>query len=143
MNMSDSTRLSLKDKRAAATIAIIILIVLAIFAAVKETANYFYKKNHCTAQTTGIIAEVKLHTDEYSSDRSYIKYSVNGKEYTLKLFHHLGDKEGQKLTVHYDPNKPETAYIGDSPTDKKSLLLAGISFMIFMSAFVIYLKKAR
>lgn len=143
MNMSGSTRLSLKDKRALAIIAIIVLIFLAIFVAVKETASYFYKKNHCTAQTTGVIAEVKLHTDEYSSDRSYIKYSVNGKEYTIEQPHYLGDKEGQKLTIHYDPNKPETAYIGDSPTDKKSLLLAGISSMVFVSVFVIYLKKVR
>ena len=98
----------------------LILIVFGVFMFCINTKNQDYIK--VDAVVSGTVLVEDTHTDAEGNTvvatyNVYVKYSVNGTEYETLLGELSGYKEGDKITIYYDPNDPNNI------TQTKSLLL--------------------
>ena len=116
------------------------------------TFYYFYigKKKKCTAETTGTVVDQV--GDGNSKLYPVVEYEVNGKVYRKRnsatittqsarsINWNNGYRRGQKLTVHYDPDKPTRWMINDSK-EQKVLPIIFLSFglAIFAVAAIIFI----
>ena len=85
---------------------LLIAIIYAFFA--------IYKKRKCTAKVDAVVTEVKTRTSRYSPVYLPIcEYYVNGIGYkrTGPPHHDNVLPVGSTITIAYDPNKPQRAYI--------------------------------
>ncbi|MDR0443375.1 MAG: DUF3592 domain-containing protein [Treponema sp.] len=116
------------------------MVIFLIFGALCTSISLFgIKRNRrlkvvCTSQTTGIVIEVhRRRSGGSKSSYSYypeFSYTANGRPYRdCSVFGTPKSRftEGQKVTVHYDPNKPEDYYVGEDS-------LSNVGFYIFLAA---------
>ena len=91
------------------------------------------KQTRCSAQTQGILREIRANTSDESSIPEYeyhYYYYVDGIEYRLKTFDRSPETEtvGDTCTIWYNPAKPKQAlaHYYESLKYFKILLIGGI-----------------
>ena len=88
----------------------VIFLLVAIIYAVFAT----YKKKKCNSRVDAVVTEVKTRTSRYSPVYLPIcEYYINGIGYkrTGPPHHDNALPVGSTITIAYDPNKPQRAYI--------------------------------
>ncbi len=87
-------------------------------------------------KTESTVTKVELEQEAYTDsngDRTeasyfvYVKYTVDGKEYEAELGGMSELKEGQKLTIYYNPSDPTRVTQTKSPLVPIILIAAGIA----------------
>ena len=110
---------------------IVIVFGLIFFTASKQNQNY--------VQTESTVTKVELEQEAYTDsngDRTeasyfvYVKYTVDGKEYEAELGGMSELKEGQKLTIYYNPSDPTRVTQTKSPLVPIILIAAGIAALV-------------
>lgn len=129
-----------KRRNAIILFAIIFSVLFAVAAIITATTIY-HKTTYCTEETKGVITKVSYHSAKYGGDYAYVEYRVKGTAYTLKAKKNIGDLNGDTVTVHYNPEDPSDAYMGNSPVNKFYVIGSAVFYAVFMIAFISTLRK--
>ena len=135
----------------------LILIVVGVIAYIHEKNAYDSTKENCTADTQAlvtdcVIVKVPMETSKHTTigyEYKYyttVSYLVGEKEYTCFLETPHKYHKGNNVDLHYDPNDPKNAYIGDDPVDRYNdcllcIILGGL--MAALGVLIPFSKPVR
>ncbi len=109
------------------------LFFLAIVVFVVSCASIFGKavrlNKNCTATTTGTVTYVH-YGGRHSSRKVTVVFQLEGKQYTAYSGDLYGAVKGQKVEVHYNPNKPSECYAGENSYEQSRSNVYILAFII-------------
>lgn len=127
-----------------------------IFFLIGGIVHYCYRNTleHCTAEVYGTVVYVGRGSikysdpveDKYCYSKRWVKISVDTDSRFTYLHLHAnreGKKEGDRVVIHYDPEKPEKYYIDDyadryMQTAKLFYILCGINIVLSVFLTIYY-----
>ena len=116
-----------------------ILIVITVFVISYMRKSY----NRCTAETEGTVIENIVSTSKSGSNKGSVtpvfEYEVNGKKYVQKSSvseKPARHKVGEKVTVHYNPDRPTEYYV--DKVDGLVMLVLGCIAAFFMAFAIMF-----
>lgn len=125
---------------------LIFLFVLAFVTSVVSDYNTArHLNNVCTAVTSGVITHIRSSMDLFSKITSVdYEYYIGDKRYRKHCFGEhdfIVAEKGDEFEVHYDPESPDSSYIGDRPP-VKGISIPNALVGIFI-CFLIYIGMVK
>lgn len=112
----------------------IILIVFSVFLFIITEHNKDYIKVEATVSKANLAQEATIDSEGNHVDATYniyVKYTVDGKNYDELLGELSGYKEGDKITIVYNPNNPKEISQPSSIFLAIGVLVAGIGALVY------------
>lgn len=124
-------------------ILVIITSLICIIAGCWKLHDYKKLKTGCTSEAAGLVIHEgywrinKYHTPEtkYTSGKYWrqIEVETDGNFKLKNIYARRGkEKKGDSITIHYDPDDPDTYYIGDTIEEYRT-----IAYILFSSSIVL------
>ncbi len=111
----------------------LILMIFGVAVFIINDKNKNYRKTEAIVSRTELVEEAHEDGDGNHVDavyRVYVKYTVNGNEYEEELGELPGYKQGQKITIYYNPDDPRQI------TQTKSMILPVIMIAAGALSFI-------
>lgn len=137
------------DDKLGLTLLFSICGVVAFLAGVDGIRKFLLKRLECTSSVFGTVVEIKhwvgMRTGSssggsriYSYDYGVVSFNVGELHYTVNT--PSWEKKptcavGDMLRVHYNPNDPQDAFVGDTPYGLSNAIIIGVAgaFLIVVS----------
>ena len=131
-------------------ILVITVSVICLLIGFVEMSVYTELKDKCSSEVTGTVIyegtgriyDTDKAENKYVSGKYFrqIEVETDGKFKLKNIYAKRGaEKKGDNITIHYDPNDPDTYYIGDNVGNYKSTAIFSFAASGILPVFLIFI----
>lgn len=128
----------MRNKNPKFAILVIFLFVTATITAILfDYVRGIGEKKRCTTETTGIVTDVFHHTGKHNHGTvATIEFKAGGILYVIKEKCPYGEREGNSVIVHYNPENPKDSYAYDNPSGIRTFKSRMGAFFILLPLWI-------